>query len=422
MKHKDVERAIYDQFNATKPDLFQQILDQCPKMTESHRTESIWDRLRDIVSNRSIRYSFASLGAFLVVLFIIFGSSPTPVPQAYSLIAIEVNPSLTLELDENDVVIAATATNEDAIIILGDMDLVGVDSNVAINAIIGSMVIKGYITDIANSVLLSIQSNDETKEQELLSELTQMVSDLLSGSSINGSVISQTLRLSDEAHELAELLGISEAKAELILDIVDIDPRASAENLALLSINDLNLLLEAKNYALENVKHVGTASNLGIIPIDEAYQISLDYLSLNATEVIEYDIELEQEDGLLLYEINIETNTSEYELLVDAKLGTIYDESSNGDIDDEIDNDQIALILSESEMLANIANQLSLNISFMIDVEMDLEAENGIVFYDISFEYGDDEYELEVNAITAEIYSNSMDDAGYDYDDEESDD
>ena len=97
-----------------------------------------------------------SLGLLLVAALALTGCTGAKSVVA-STIAIDVNPSLVLELDEDDKVINVIMNNEDAIIIVGDMDLIGVDYNVAVNALIGSMVSNGYLNELANSVLLSIQ-------------------------------------------------------------------------------------------------------------------------------------------------------------------------------------------------------------------------------------------------------------------------
>lgn len=413
MKKHQIEKEIYETFNKHKPELFQSILEQCPDMEYKKTKESIFSRVMDLFSRRSFRYSFASFSLVLVLFVVLFNTNPTTTTKAHSRIAIEANPSILLELDEDDVVIAVVQSNEDAAIILGDMDLVGVDSNIAINAIIGSMVIHGYISEITNSVLLSVQSEDMQKENELLTTYTKIISDMLSNSAINGSVISQRLLYEKDAEDLADLLGISEAKAELILDIVEIDPRLDVNEIAKLSIHDLNLLLEAKNYAFDNINHSGSASTLGVIDTEDALQFALDYLNIFMTDVLEYDIELEQEDGALIYELDIETNDSSYEVKINAKNGDIV--VSNDD-DDEYQDDLIDDILSVQEVKTIIANTLQLNVSLMSEFEIEQEYENKIVFYDIAFVYGELEYELEVDAITGEIYYNSMDEDGYDYD------
>ncbi len=334
---------------------------------------------------------------------------------AASVIAIDVNPSVVLELDEDDKVINVILDNEDAEIILGDMDLIGVDYNVAINAIIGSMVANGYLDELANSVLLSISSNDEVREGELMAELSQVVNAVLESNQIDGSVITQDLEFEQDAEDLAELLGISEAKAELILDIIEVDPRLTVEELALLSINDLNLLLQAKNISLDDVEKIGSASELGIITVEEAYQVALLELGIDESLVVELEIELEQEDGVMVYEVELKTDTEEYEILINAKEGTVYVEQEDDDDEDEIFPEDA---LPETEVLSIIATELQLDESFITELEIEAEMENGIAYYEVEFEYENMEYELEVNALDGEIYTNSMDEDGFDYDDD----
>jgi uncharacterized membrane protein YkoI len=335
-----------------------------------------------------------------------------------STIAIDVNPSVVLELDEDDRVINVILNNEDAEIIVGDMDLIGVDYNVALNALLGSMIANGYINELANSILLSIQNSDETKESNLLAEISQAINDYLTGSSIEGSVITQSLDLDPDAEELAQLLGISEAKAELILEIIEIDPRMVVEELALLSINDLNLLLEVKNYVMDDVEKSGSASQLDLITAIEAYQAALLELGLEESSVVEFEVKLEQEDGIMVYEVEIETDTEEFELLIHAKEGTVYIEMDDDDYDDVFPEDAY----TEEEIMALVATEFGLDESLIIDLDVSQEVDNGVAYYEIEFEYGNAEYELEVDAQTGEFYTNSIDIDGYDNDDDEDED
>jgi uncharacterized membrane protein YkoI len=362
------------------------------------------------------------LASFTLALFVLFtlvacsGGTAT----AASTIAIDVNPSVVLELDENDVVINVITNNEDAVIIVGDMDLIGVNYNVAMNALIGSMVSNGYINELANSILLSIQSDDVTKEAAFMTELSQAINDLLNGNAIEGSVITQSLDFDDDAEQLAEELGISEAKAELIFEIIEVDPRMVVEDLATLSINDLNLLLESKNYVMEDVEKSGTASSLDLITADEAYQAALLALELDETLIVEFEVELEQEDGVMVYEVEFETTSEEFEVLIHAKEGTVYVEID----DDDEEEDEVFPVdaLSEEAIITLVANELGLDETLITELEFDQEMDNGVAFYEIEFVYEGVEYELEVNALTGFIYSNSMDADGFDFDDDDEED
>lgn len=367
-----------------------------------------------------------SLGLALVVMLTLTACAGGTATAA-STIAIDVNPSIVLELDEDDTVINVIMNNEDAQIIVGDMDLIGVDYNVAINALVGSMVANGYITELANSVLLSVSSTDGVREVELLEELAQTISSYLSGSAIEGSIITQALDFEQDAEDLAEQLNISEAKAELILDIVEIDPRETVEDLALLSIHDLNLLLEAKNYDLDNVQQVGTVSELGLITAEEAYQAALVEFGVDIAAVVEFEVELEQEDGVMVYEVEVETATDHYEILINAKDATVYVELDDDDDDDD-DEDSVfpENSLTEDAVVQLVAAELGLDASLITELEVDQEMDNGVAYYEIEFEYEGQEYEVEADALTGDIYSLSLEEVDHDddswEDEDESDD
>ena len=63
--------------------------------------------------------------------------------------SLDVNPSIELTLNRSEKVLACTPVNEEAQAILADMDgggdLKGAKLDVAVNAIVGSLVRKGYL-------------------------------------------------------------------------------------------------------------------------------------------------------------------------------------------------------------------------------------------------------------------------------------
>ena len=62
----------------------------------------------------------------------------------------------------------------------------------AVNAIIGSMYKHGYIDEIKNSVLVSVQGNDETVRDEIKERVVNDIKETLSAYSVESSVISQS--------------------------------------------------------------------------------------------------------------------------------------------------------------------------------------------------------------------------------------
>ena len=70
--------------------------------------------------------------------------------QIDSVIGINVNPSVELTINRRQRVLAAEALNQDGEAVMEDMDLTGVELNVAVNAVVGAMVTHGYLDDLDN--------------------------------------------------------------------------------------------------------------------------------------------------------------------------------------------------------------------------------------------------------------------------------
>ena len=88
----------------------------------------------------------------------------------FTRIEIDVNPSIELAINEKDKVVSATALNEDGVDILVGMELQKVHVTVASNAIFGAMAKKGYLTDINNAILVTVESESSTKKEEIETE------------------------------------------------------------------------------------------------------------------------------------------------------------------------------------------------------------------------------------------------------------
>ena len=71
-----------------------------------------------------------------------------------SIIYLDVNPGVELTVNRQEKVLSAAPTNEDAVDILDGMELKGTPLDVAMNAIVGSLVKNGYVDELANSILI----------------------------------------------------------------------------------------------------------------------------------------------------------------------------------------------------------------------------------------------------------------------------
>ena len=94
-----------------------------------------------------------------------------------TLVTMDVNPSIQLQLDKNLNVIDTIAVNKEAKQLLESMELKKTQVNVAINAVLGSLVKEGYLTDKNNTVLLSVENKDDL-EALLVATLNKAIKDI----------------------------------------------------------------------------------------------------------------------------------------------------------------------------------------------------------------------------------------------------
>ena len=100
-----------------------------------------------------------------------------------SVVSLDVNPSIELKVSRNEKVLVCTPLNEDAKAILADMsngaDLKGAKLDVAVNAIVGSLVRNGYLDSISSTIMISVEDKDTTRAEKLQRELTSTVDGVL---------------------------------------------------------------------------------------------------------------------------------------------------------------------------------------------------------------------------------------------------
>ena len=128
---------------------------------------------------------------------------------------------------------------------------------------------------------------------------------------------------------------ITRGKAQIILQLVSENPKYTVEELAKLSINELNILIGARHIKLENTSIEGTASTKVFIGKDNAVKIALDHAGVTASEARDLEVELEYDDGRWIYEVEFKANNKEYDYDIKALTGKILSADQDDDDDDD---------------------------------------------------------------------------------------
>ncbi|MBO5273368.1 MAG: PepSY domain-containing protein [Clostridia bacterium] len=428
MKHQDTERRIRQTFENASPDIFDSILSDC----QSGQNETVI-----MFTEKKSYHTFAGKIIAAAVAFVLVVGSALGV-HAYrsenfvtATISLDVNPCIEIEVNSKERVLGVAPLNDDARVVLGKMDFVGCTLDVTVNALIGSMLRNGYISELSNSILLSVDTRNEAKGAVLEKKLANEINILLQNEIFSGAVLSQTITEDKELDILAETYGITRGKAELIRQIVNRSGLHTFDELVSLSINELNLLAGSDKNIFNRVSSLGEASVKAYIGADNAKFIALDHVGADEASVNEYECDMDYENGRMIYDIDFEYNGYDYDYDIDAENGDIL--RSDKEHDDDYNRRPItstensAVSAPETKPAADTAaaiRQPSQTTSYYIgeaaakstalmsagvteaditEYDCELECDDGRTFYEIDFKAGGYEYDCKIDAFTGEV-------------------
>ncbi len=338
MENYEIEEKINDEFTKAVPDVLASVLSDINSCTHERNVISMEEKKIKHRTNRWVKWA-ACAAAVILIASAVFGIGFYRTNYSTDMmIALDVNPSIEIRVNRKDTVLEVIPKNEDAEAVIGNMDFKGSKIDVTVNAIIGSMLRNGYLSDISNSILISVDGTDDKRSSELLSKLTDEVNGLLQTDAFTGSVLSQTINSNDTLKNLADTYGITPGKAQLIQKIIGNDPRYTFESLSGLSINQLNLILNSNKLALDDVDVVGSASDRAYIGEIKAKEIALNDAKVAENDIREYRISMDYEHGTMVYEIEFKSGIYEYEYDINAVTGDIVERDSEYD-DDHYDSE-----------------------------------------------------------------------------------
>ena len=204
MDERTVEQRIRTAVDHAAPDVLDRILADCGPQTSS---------VVPFAAPRKKR-RWAPLAAAAVLALVVcagaFGVTGWRAANAVdSVVMLDVNPSVSMSVNARERVLSVTALNQDAVTIIGDMDLTGTDLDVAVNALIGSMLQNGYLSELQNAILVSVENQDAARSAQLQQHLTDTINSVFQGGQLEGAVLTQTVTETADLNDLAHQYGIS---------------------------------------------------------------------------------------------------------------------------------------------------------------------------------------------------------------------
>ena len=317
-----------------------------------------------------------------------------------SVVSLDVNPSIELKVNSSEKVLVCTPLNEDAKAILADMsngaDLKGAKLDVAVNAIVGSLVRNGYLDSISSAIMISVEDKDAARAEKLQRELTSTVDGVLQTSEAKAAVLTQTLTQDAAREQQARENSISTGKAALVNRVLALNSALKFEELAAFSVGELKDLIEAGAPAMPIGK-------------DKALDIAVKAFGNTTSAQISYsEVDAELDETPAHYEVEIITQSGEeFEYKIDAYTGVILEtkrEATGGTETPSGDSSFPTLgSTNYAKVKAIILKYLGISENNIYDMNIKLEVEDGTLVYEVEFKFGGMEYSYEINAATGAI-------------------
>lgn len=409
MDNREIEKRIHAAVCSATPDKLDDIMKACGI---GEQTEQQPERKTVYLKPKKKKPAYKVFGSVAAALIIciagVLAFGKGGASEAAAIIGLDVNPSIQLSVDDNGKVIEASAVNKDGEKILDDMSLAGTDMKVAANAIVGSMLQQGFLNDISNSILVSVQAKDSAKGTSLQEELSSSLNQYLGSYALSAAVMGQCITDDSEIAAFAAENGISEGKAYLIKTLAGSDSRLTEAGLLKLSTQELILLASERSSDKTPAVSYGEVNKSQYIGKDKALNIALAKAGLKKSQISGCAVEFECDDGIITYDIEFYCGSAEYEFEIDATTGNIIEYETDGDgyegshhknsADNSADNSGSKYI-GRSRAKEIALAKAGLTASQIHDYEIELDDGE----YEIDFKYQNMEYEVDIDAKSGKI-------------------
>ena len=399
MTHEEIHQRIKKAAHHAVPDQLDAILSACEEQKGTVIAMTNQKKHRWLAP-------LSAVAALAIVAGSIFGVSRFQQASATdSVVTLDINPSISLSIDAKETVLEATPLNDDAKEVMGGMELEGTNLETAVNALIGACLQKGYLDELENAILVSVENSDAAKATQLQSELTATIS----GAFQSGAILTQNVTVSDELAQLAQQYNISAGKASLIQEVIVQDSTLTFDSLAPLSMSEISLIASSRNLTTTGVSQTGSTSDQAYIGQDAALQAACDHAGIATSDVQGLSTEFGWSPMGMVYELDFCSGGTEYEYKINATDGSVVKNeqepcdhtwhTSSGNNGTQ----GTTAFIGESAATTAALTHAKVDQSAAQSLTVKLDEDDGVTYYEIEFCSAGVEYDYEINATTGDV-------------------
>lgn len=395
MKREDIEKKLDTAVSGMIPeDMFKRISENIVSV-DAERIEKGMKKKFNIFGKGFVGVAAAACVLFAVGVVGVPYYGNNYVPDSH--VDIDVNPGVEIVTNKKNKVLEVQSTNQDGADVIDGMNLKNTELKVAVNALIGSMVQKGYIRNDNTGILVTVRNDNEDKANKVKAEVLNDINTALSTNSVQATVINQTVKTTVDAKKFATENNISIGKAVFVLNLAAKDSSLDAKELAKMKVSEIANLVVQKGIDIRD-----------IVDYD-----SDDSIWENIADAIE-DIDEDAREKGIATSAAVENSTAAATTPQPAPTQPAETQpapSPTTAAQPKANNASADIGVEKAKEIAmSHAGVSAGSVSF---VKAKLDHEDGVKVYDIEFYSGNIEYDYEINAATGAIVSFDQDIENY---------
>lgn len=293
---------------------------------------------------------FTLLGAVALVAVAVTGTLFFTSPSGY--LSIDVNPSVEFSFNRLNRVVEANGLNPEAVALLDGKDFKGLEIDDAVREVVFSLLDNGYLSH--EEAMLMFSTDDKEASNEILQRIKNEAVVWLKEYYETTSLISQSVSLNEDEIKLAHELGMSAGKYNLVKNILSSGEDVSTSTLMNMTIGELMRFAQENQIALDMIddgtrddqdeqdgkdymdEYVDPSSLIGS---ELAKEIAYLHAVVDPSMVFDLEVDLNEEDDRMIYEVEFKANDTKYEYDIDAVSGEIVKWERDDELDKQDDLD-----------------------------------------------------------------------------------